>query len=113
MAQFDLMALSSIALLALAFYQSLRSWDRKERMLSLPLLIVALLQAAWLMQFLGPWGNLDINTWAVVTAGMIACLALGLLTMDLAGYAESATLLILIIALGQLLFGSGILMWSL
>lgn len=109
-AQFDVMALASIALLALSLYQAWRNYDRKEMILSMVLLAVSLLQVAWVMTFMSPWGALDVDTWIVVTAGMMACLALGLLSMNLRDYAESASVVIALLALAQLLVGSGILM---
>ena len=109
MPRFDLMSLAGIALLALAIYQSFRTWEQKEMPLSLALLALSVLQVIWLLGLLEPWGTLNAQTWIVVLAGMIACLALGMLTMEPRGYTHSAAVLMLIIAVAQLLVGSGIL----
>ncbi len=109
MPRFDLMSLASIALLALAIYQALRTWEEREMPLSLTLLALSLLQVIWLLDLMEPWGTLNAQAWIVALAGMIACLALGMLAMEPARYTRSAALLMLIIAAAQLLVGSGIL----
>ena len=108
MAQFDLMSLASIALLTLSIYESFRNWDRKGMVLSMVLLATSLLQTAFLLQFIDPWGALDAGTWTTILAGMVFCLALGLLDMDLSSYARSATLLIMLVSAAQFLVGSSI-----
>jgi hypothetical protein len=107
-AQFDLMALSSIALLALATYEAYRCWDTTAMVLSLFMLALGLLQAAFMLQFVAPWGAMTISNWTTTLAGMVFCLALSLLTMDLANYARSANILILIVTAAQFLVGAGI-----
>ena len=107
-AQFDLMSLASIALLTLSIYESFRNWDRKGMVLSMVLLATSLLQTAFLLQFIDPWGALDAGTWTTILAGMVFCLALGLLDMDLSSYARSATLLIMLVSAAQFLVGSSI-----
>jgi hypothetical protein len=108
MRQFDLMALASIALLALAILEAYRNYTGKGLLLSLLLLALSLLQVLWVLRFTPPWGKLDVETWTVITAGMICCTSLGLLNLDLRGYTESAAILIVLVALLQLLLGSGI-----
>ncbi|NLS78630.1 MAG: hypothetical protein GXY76_15355 [Chloroflexi bacterium] len=109
MPRFDLMSLASIALLALAIYQAFRSWEQREMPLALGLLSLSALQVIWLLGLLAPWGALSAQTWIVVLAGMMACLAWGLLNMEPRGYTRSAAVLVLIIAAAQFLVGSGIL----
>ena len=116
MAQFDLVALSSIALFVLALYEVYRNWNRKGQSLSFVLLALAALQAAWLLQFLPPWGSLDLKSWTAVSAGMIACVALGLSSLRLSNASTGSrpeavlpTVFVLILSLWQLLHVSGIL----
>lgn len=108
MAQFDLVALSSIALSVLALYESYRKWGRKGQNLSLLLLVLAALQTALLLQLIAPWGQLSRAQWTAVLAGGVGGCALGLLNLDLPDYAESATVLISLLALLQVLATSGI-----
>lgn len=111
--RFDLMPLGSIALLALAIYTAYRCWDEKQMVLSLALLAASLAQVGLLLHLVEPWAALDMAAWTTLLAGMILCLALGLLNMDLVGdtpstgYTRPATFLILIISLAQLLVGVG------
>ncbi len=109
MARFDMMALASIALLALSIFEAYRNWDRKGLLLSLLLLALSLLQVLWLLRFMAPWGHLGVEAWTVVLAGMICCTSLGLLRLDLSNYTQSGAVLIAIVSLLQLAFGSGIL----
>ena len=112
MTQFDLVALSSIALVVLALYENYRRWGRRGQILSLVLLGLATLQAAWLLHLISPWGALDVEQWTVTLAGMIACTALGLLSLNPSEYAKSAMALILVVSLLQLLYTSGIIRLS-
>ena len=109
MRQFDLMALASIALLALAILESYRNWNGKGLLLSLLLLALSLLQVLWLLRFVPTWGRFSVETWTAVLAGMICCTSLGLLNLDLRGYTGSAAVLIALISLFQIAFSAGML----
>jgi len=109
MARFDMIALASIALLALAIFEAYRNWGGKGMLLSLLLLALSLLQVLWLLRFMRPWGRFSVEVWTVILAGMICCTSLGLLHMNLSSYTRLGAVLMVIVSLLQLAFGSGIL----
>lgn len=108
MAQFDLISLASIALLALSAFVAYRNASHRGLALYLLLVLMSLLQTAWRLQWLTPWGTLSVQMWTVVSAGMILALALGLLHLERAEYTSSALWLIALISFSQFIASAGI-----
>jgi len=108
MPQFDLISLASIALLALSAFVAYRNAGYRGMALGLLLLFMSLLQAAWRLQWLTPWGSLSVQMWTVVSAGMILAFALGLLHLERAEHTSGALWLIVLISFLQLIVSADI-----
>ncbi|MBI3287501.1 MAG: hypothetical protein HYZ68_05575 [Chloroflexi bacterium] len=102
----DLITATSVVILVLATVEVLRGRGKGSRPL---ILLVAILQVAWLLGFLGEdLGNYESRVWALIAAGMILAFAIDLYRAPEGQRGELIAAGLGLAALVQLVIGTGL-----
>lgn len=102
----DLITATSLVILVLAVVEMLRGRGKGNRPL---ILLVAILQVAWVLGFLGEdLGNFESRVWALIAAGMILAFSIDLYRAPEGQRGELLAAGMAIAALIQLVFGTGL-----
>ncbi|HZR99897.1 MAG TPA: hypothetical protein VFE37_14390 [Chloroflexota bacterium] len=102
----DLVELLALGILVVAVFVAARTWGRVSTLASVALLVLAVVQALWILDVIPPLGQYATSTWAAIACGMLTVLGFWLAQLGMKQPSPLAAL-VSVVAVLELLVLSG------